>query len=146
MEISYTKCGDYLISNLTVPDEHYNIDKYGMLRREFLKEYHQVTYTVMLLNGTLLKHLAEIDKTCYEMLDRLIPQIAERERTNEELKAPTQWNGYGECVQLNQELKKSCITIMFIRRHTKMKKFSILTITTILSLFAVTSNAAPIPR
>ncbi len=90
MEISYIKCDDYFIPNLTVPDEHYNISKYGMLRREFLKEYHQVTYMVMLLNGTLLKHLAEIDKTCYEMLDRLIPQIAEREGVNEELKAADQ--------------------------------------------------------
>lgn len=89
-ELSYTKYGDYLIPNLTVPDEHYNIGKYGMLRREFLKEYHQITYTVMLLNGTLLKHLAEIDKTCYEMLGRLIPQIAEREGVNEELKAADQ--------------------------------------------------------
>ncbi len=90
MEISYTKCGDYLIPNLTVPDEHYNIGKYGMLRREFLKEYHQATYMVMLLNGTLLKHLADVDKTCYDMLDRLVPQIAEREGVNEELKAADQ--------------------------------------------------------
>lgn len=89
-ELSYTKCGDYLIPNLTVPDNHYNIGKYGMLRREFLKEYHQGTYMVMLLNGTLLKHLEEIDKTCYEMLDRLIPKIAESEGVNEELKATDQ--------------------------------------------------------
>lgn len=44
----------------------------------------------MLLNGTLLKHLAEIDKTCHEMLDRLIPQMAEREGVTEALKAADQ--------------------------------------------------------
>lgn len=90
MEISYIKCGDYFIPNLTVPYEHYNIGKYGMLRRKYLKQYHQAAYTVMLLNGTLLKHLADVDKTCHEMLDRLVPQMAEREGITEELKAADQ--------------------------------------------------------
>ena len=90
MKISYTKVGDYFIPNLTVPDEHYSIGKYGMLRREYLRKHHQGLYTVMLLNGTLLKHLAEIDKTCHEMLDRLIPQMAEREGVTEALKAANQ--------------------------------------------------------
>ena len=44
----------------------------------------------MLLNGTLLKHLAEIDKTCHEMLDRLVPQMAKREGVTEALKASDQ--------------------------------------------------------
>ncbi len=90
MEISYTKCGDYLIPNLTVPDEHYNIGKYGMLRREYLRQHRPAAYTVMMLNGTLLKHLADVDKTCHEMLDRLVPQMAEREGVTEELKAADQ--------------------------------------------------------
>ncbi len=91
MKLTYSQCGDYLIPNLTVPDEqHYNIGKYGMLRREYLKKHHQGTYTVMLLHGTLLKYLAEIDKTCHEMLDRLVPQMAEREGVNEKLKAADQ--------------------------------------------------------
>ena len=90
MKISYIKVGDYLIPNLTVPNEHYSIGKYGMLRREYLRKHRQGLYTVMLLNGTLLNHLAEIDKTCHEMLDRLMPQMAEREGVTEALKAADQ--------------------------------------------------------
>ena len=90
MKIEYLRCGDYYIPALTVPDEHYSIGKYGMLRREYLRKHRQGFYTVMLLNGTLLKHLAEIDKNCHEMLDRLIPQMAEREGVNESLKAADQ--------------------------------------------------------
>ena len=90
MKISYTKVGDYLIPNLTVPDKHYSIGKYGMFRREYLKEHRSALYSTMLLNGTLLKHLAEIDKTCHTMLDRLIPQMAEREGVNNALKAADQ--------------------------------------------------------
>ena len=90
MEITYSQVGDYLLPNLTVPNEHYNIGKYGMLRREYLKNYRQAIYSVMVINGTLLKHLAEIDKTCHEVLDRLIPQMAEHEGVTEELKAADQ--------------------------------------------------------
>ncbi len=90
MKISYTKVGDYLIPNLTLPDERYSIGKYGILRREYLRKHHQGLYTVMLLRGTLLKHLAEIDKTCHEMLDRLIPKMAEREGVTEALKTADQ--------------------------------------------------------
>ena len=90
MKIEYLRCGDYYIPALTVPNEHYSIGKYGMLRREYLRKHRQGIYTIMLLDGTLLKHLAEIDKTCHEMLDRLIPQIAECEGVNEELKATDQ--------------------------------------------------------
>lgn len=88
---TYTKVGDYYIPNLTLPDKrHYNIGKYGMLRQSFLKEHHRATYTIMMMNGTLLKHLAEIDKACHDMLDRLIPQMAEREGVDEVLKAADQ--------------------------------------------------------
>ncbi|MCI9086878.1 MAG: TnpV protein [Clostridia bacterium] len=90
MKINYVRCGDYLIPTLTVPNKRYNISKYGMLRREYLKNHRQSLYSVMMLNGTLLKHLAEIDKTCHEVLDRLIPQMAEREGVTEVLKAADQ--------------------------------------------------------
>ncbi len=90
MEITYSKTGDYLLPNLTVPNKQYNIGKYGMLRRDYLKNYRKLLYSVMMINGTLLKHLAEIDKTCHEVLDRLIPQMAEREGVTEELKAADQ--------------------------------------------------------
>lgn len=90
MEITYSKHGDYLLPNLTVPDEHYNIGKYGMLHRTFLKEHHNAIYTVMLMKGTILKHLADIDKRCNEEVEQLISDMAEREGVTERLKAANQ--------------------------------------------------------
>ena len=90
MELTYSQVGDYLLPNLTVPDEHYNIGKYGMLRRDYLKNHRKALYSVMIINVTLFKHLAEIDKACHEVLDRLIPQMAMREGVTEELKATDQ--------------------------------------------------------
>lgn len=90
MELTYSQVGDYLLPNLTLPNEHYNIGKYGMLRREYLKNHRKALYSVMILTGTLLKHLAEIDNTCHEVLDRLITQMAEHDGVTEELKAADQ--------------------------------------------------------
>lgn len=90
MEIDYVKVGDYLIPALTVPDKSYNIGKYGMLRRTFLQEHHNSIYSVMMLNGTLLQHLEDINKLCCDELDRLIPVMAKNEGITEELKSADQ--------------------------------------------------------
>jgi hypothetical protein len=70
--IEYVRQGDYYIPNLTVPDEAtYNIGKYGNLRKRFLKEHHKALYTIMFMNGSLFKQLAEIDETCHSTLNSL---------------------------------------------------------------------------
>ena len=93
---TYRQEGDYLIPNLKLPDtEHYQIGKYGHLRQTYLRENRPVLYNIMLLNGTLNRHLAEVDQTCYERIDRLVKQMAEREGVTEALKASDQmaWVG-----------------------------------------------------
>ena len=89
--IEYVRNGDYYIPNLTVPDEKtYNIGKYGNLRKEFLKEYHQSFYTVLFMEGKLFEHLAEIDETCHNCLNDMISKMAKQEGVTEQLKATDQ--------------------------------------------------------
>ena len=93
---TYRQEGDYLIPNLKLPDtEHYQIGKYGHLRQAYLREHRPILYNTMPLNGTLNRHLAEIDQTCYERVDLLVRQMAKREGVNETLKASDQmaWVG-----------------------------------------------------
>ncbi|MEE1013224.1 MAG: TnpV protein [Clostridia bacterium] len=88
---TYTKVGDYYIPNIAVPNtKEYNIGKYGRLRRTFLKEHHNWLYSTMLMEGTLLEHLAEIDETCYSTMDNLIKAMAKQEGVTEQLKAVDQ--------------------------------------------------------
>ena len=89
--IEYVRQGDYYIPNLALPEEtEYQIGKYGSLRRKFLKEHHNWFYSTMLMQGTLLKHLAEIDEACHNYLKEVIPKMAEREGVTEQLKATDQ--------------------------------------------------------
>lgn len=93
---TYRREGDYLIPNLELPDtEQYQIGKYGMMRKTYLKEHRPVLYNTLFLNGTLYRHLAEIDQTCNERMELMIRQMAEREVVTEALKASDQmaWVG-----------------------------------------------------
>ena len=44
----------------------------------------------MLMQGTLLKHLAEIDETCNSTLKDMMSKMAEQEGVTEQLKATSQ--------------------------------------------------------
>ena len=96
MELTYHWEGDYLIPDLKLSDTtHYHIGKYGHLRKTFLKEHHPAIYSDLLLSETLYKHLADIEETCKERLDRMIPEMAKREGVNEELKRTQQMTWVG---------------------------------------------------
>ena len=95
---TYRRVGDYYVPNLVLPNEgrSYQIGKFGRLRRRYLKEHRKSVYTEMVLSGKLNEHLAEVDRTCYERMDLLVKQMAEREGVTEALKASDQmaWVGY----------------------------------------------------
>ena len=88
---TYRQEGDYLISNLSLPDEpEYQIGKYGRMRRSYLKAHRPVLYANFLTSGTLHRHLAEIDQACYERMEILVSDMAEQEGVTEALKAADQ--------------------------------------------------------
>ena len=88
---TYRQEGDYLIPNLTLPeDDDYQIGKYGHMRLSYLKEHRKILYTNYVTEGTLSKHLSEIDKACNERMGNLVPAMAKQEGAPEALKAADQ--------------------------------------------------------
>ena len=88
---TYRQEGDYLIPNLTLPDEpEYQIGKYGRMCRSYLKEHCPVLYANLLTRGTLHRHLAEIDQVCNERMAIIVSDMAKREDVTETLKASDQ--------------------------------------------------------
>lgn len=39
MKLTYHRCGDYLLPDLTIPDEPVTLGKYGRMRKTYLKEH-----------------------------------------------------------------------------------------------------------
>lgn len=88
---AYHQEGDYLIPNLVLPDSgNYQIGKYGRMRRSYLKEHHKVLYTNLMVEGTLFKHLAEIDQSCNERMEAIVSAMAKPEGVTEALKSSDQ--------------------------------------------------------
>ena len=88
---SYHQEGNYLIPNLTPPDEpEYQIGKYGRMRRSYLKEYRPVLYANYLTSEPLHQHLAEIAQACNERMEIIVSAMAKQEGVTEALKAADQ--------------------------------------------------------
>ena len=88
---TYRQVGYYFIPNITLPDDgEYQIGKYGRMRRSYLKEYRKILYNNYVLEGTLFKHLAEIDQVCNERIENIVSAMAKQEGVTEAFKAADQ--------------------------------------------------------
>mgnify|MGYP000316109655 FL=1 len=103
---TYRQVGDYFIPNITLPDDgEYQIGKYGRMRRSYLKEYRKILYNNYVLEGTLFKHLAEIDQACNERIENIVSAMAKQEGVTEALKATNQmeWVRYMNSIRNRAE-------------------------------------------
>ena len=91
MNISYTKKGDYLLPDLILENKkQYNIEKYGLLRLNYIKKYKLGLYFDLLVNDKLNEYLHNIDTTVMEMVQKSIKELTEKENITEELKDSNQ--------------------------------------------------------
>ena len=88
--MSYTLHGDYYLPDLVLREEEPTYGKYGMLRKQFLKEHRSARYQYMLLTGKLNEHLNQIDQEAREQVETLMEQMTEKQGVTEELKAQDQ--------------------------------------------------------
>ena len=94
--IEYTKVGDYFMPNLVLEkEEKIILNKYGRMRLKFLKENRKAEYTIMFMNGTLNKHLKEIQETAQARVDIIIEQLKQQSNLTEKMKNTNQlyWVG-----------------------------------------------------
>ena len=81
---------------LEIPEgTHYDIGKFGRMRREFLKEYRHSEYMKLFLSGELNQYLHELEEECNDMIERIVEQMKMKEGVTEELKAKDQMKWVG---------------------------------------------------
>ena len=93
MELTYTNVNGYLIPNLTYKsgEQMEQLGKYGFLRRDYLKNYRNSTYQVMLLQDTIGEHLLEVDKAAREREEVILKQLEEKEPLPDKEKDQIAW-------------------------------------------------------
>ena len=84
--LSYTLHGDYYLPDLELNEEEPVYGKYGIMRKQFLKEHRSAEYQYLVLTGKLTEYLNQVDKEVREKVEMLVEQMAERWGVTEELK------------------------------------------------------------
>lgn len=72
--------------NLVSKDEEPHYGKYGMMRRQYLKEHRPAIYSLYMLEDRLIAHLKAVDDEAQERMDILVRQMMEKQGITEELK------------------------------------------------------------
>ena len=90
--ICYRQVGDYRIPNLIIPPEEAKIrlGKWGMMYKSYLEKHKKVLFSLLLSQGKLYQHCADIENQARDMYDTLIEQMKESEGVTEELKEHNQ--------------------------------------------------------
>lgn len=84
--LSYTLYGDYYLPDQVLNEEEPTYRKYGMLRKQFLKEHRPIWYQNLLLSGKLTAYLNQIDQKVAEQMEVLMKQMVEKQGVNENLR------------------------------------------------------------
>ena len=93
--LSYTLHGDYYLPDLAVNEGEPTYGKYGMLRKQFLKEHRPARYQYLLMTGELIAHLNQIDQETRDQVETLVEQMVERQSVTENLKIQDQMKWVG---------------------------------------------------
>ena len=103
MELKYTRTGDYELPNLTLNDNKKGtINKYGMLRLDYLKEHKKALYTTLLMKDELTNHLISVSQDAENLLNNLMDSY---KKSNEKLSEKSKEINQLEWVKLMNNYK-----------------------------------------
>ena len=92
MKINYKKYGDYYLPDLALAEkENKKLNKYGLLRLEYLKNHKKALYQELLMKDKLKQHLFSVSIEAENKVNFLIDKLIEFDGTiTEKLKAKNQ--------------------------------------------------------
>ncbi len=105
MELTYRTEGDFLLPNLTLPEETV-FGKYALLRRTYLKKHRRILYLNLLTTGTLDAHLSEIEQAANERIESMVTRMAAEQGVTETLKASDQMEWVGRMNNLRHSAEE----------------------------------------
>lgn len=109
MKINYKKYGDYYLPNLILSEKEYKeLNKYGLLRLEYLKNHKKILYQELLMKDKLNEHLFSVGIDAENKVNYLIKHLIELDGSiNEKLKENNQmlWiQKMNTCKQIAEEI------------------------------------------
>ena len=85
--IGYTLVGDYYLPNLKLEqEEKVQLNKYGLLRLDYLKKHKKAELSIMFMDMTLNKHLKEVQELAQARANELVEQLIAKSGLTEDVK------------------------------------------------------------
>lgn len=105
--ITYTQVGDYKLPNLTIKEtKDKPLNKYGLLKLEYLKKNKKALYQQLLMTNELNNFLFSVGNEAQEMVDRLMDdyikndsRLSEKEKKQDQLSWVGIMNNYKSCAE-----------------------------------------------
>lgn len=94
--IEYIRNGDYYLPNLVLAEQKkIQLNKYGRLRLDYLKNHKKAEYAILFMDNKLIDHLEEVQNAAAKRIDEIIKSLKEQSNLTEELKNTDQlyWVG-----------------------------------------------------
>lgn len=98
IHLQYIRKGAYAVYN-----------RFGEMRRRYLREKQRGVYNVMALKGTLEDHIKEVGESAQEMFESLIDQMKKAEGVTEQLKAENQMEWVGRMNNIRSRAEEAVI-------------------------------------
>lgn len=92
MKITYTKCGDYLLPDLELTKKkNKQLNKYGLLRLDYLKSNKKTLYQELLMKDKLNEHLFSVGINAENKVNHIINDLIKSNSSiTEKLKSENQ--------------------------------------------------------
>lgn len=94
--IEYIRTGDYYLPNLVLAEQKkIQLNKYGRLRLDYLKNHKKAEYAILFMDNKLTDHLEEVQEIATQRVEEIITSLKEQSNLTEEMKNTDQlyWVG-----------------------------------------------------
>ena len=111
--ITYRQEGDFLVPNIGLPEEEENqpeLRKYGMMRKNYLKENNLQVYESLVANGTLFQEMVKVDEAADRIKEQVLPQLLKDAGVTEELKQKDQLKWVGLMESCHHQVEEIILT------------------------------------
>ena len=110
MKLKYTRTGDYELPNLTLNNnKKVKVNKYGMLRLDYLKAHKKSLYTTLLMKDELTNHLVSVSKNAENLLNNLMENY---KKSDEKLSEKSKETNQIEWIKLMNNYKNTAEEIL----------------------------------
>ena len=102
-KITYTQNGDYLIPDIELQVKEGIIGKYGILRKNYLRENRPRIFSLLTIQNKMEEHLMEVDMETRRKVENLEEELLKKNPAPEKMKDTMAWTRHMNMIHQQAE-------------------------------------------